>query len=282
MSTARSRVGVLPAQTSILELSALWTLFTLTLRQFLHGRRMLVLGALALLPAALAVLIRSVDEEGPPLREIEFVCLFNLVPHVLLPLTALLYSSGMIMDEQENQTMTYLLIRPLPKWALYLTKLLATVCMVALLGLAFVVITYTAIYAGSNEFFDVFPLKMLRTFGVFTLSLLTYTAVFGCMSLLIQRSMVAGITYIAVVEGIMANLQFAVRNLTVMYYFRVLSLNWLNLDHGMSEGWAIKLSDAPEPFVCVLTLLTVSVLATFLATLVFSQREFHVKTPEAN
>ena len=50
---------------------------------------------LALLPAGLAVLERTIyDRHGPPPSEIEFVCLFNLVPHVLLPLTALLYGTG--------------------------------------------------------------------------------------------------------------------------------------------------------------------------------------------
>src|SRR5262249_1992921 len=236
-------------------------------------------------PAGLAVLVRSAaadEPHGPPLREIEFVCLFNLIPHALLPLTALLYGSGMILDEQEEQTLTYLLVRPLPRWALYLTKWLATVCMVAALGLAFVLITYLATYLGSGEFFDVFPLKVLRTFGVMALTLTTYTAVFGCLSLLVQRSMIAGIIYIAVIEGVMANVEFAVRKLTVMYYFRVLSLHWLNLDDRMSEGWGIKLEDAPDPLACVLTLLAVSAVATVVGAVVFAQREFYVKTPESN
>jgi len=82
----------------------LWTLFTLSLRQFLHGQRLLILSGLALLPAALAVLLRLTNpSEGPTLRQIEFFCLLWLVPQVLLPLTALLYSSGMIMDEQEGK-----------------------------------------------------------------------------------------------------------------------------------------------------------------------------------
>ena len=52
--------------------------------------------------------------------------LFMLMPHTLVPLTALLYATGMIHDEIEEQTLTYLLVRPLPKWGIYLTKLLAT------------------------------------------------------------------------------------------------------------------------------------------------------------
>jgi ABC-2 type transport system permease protein len=284
MSTGRSRtrataaVSALQPRTSGLELSALWTLFTLTLRQFVRGKRMIVLSVLALLPAGLAVMVRTIDaRHAPPPSEIEFVFLFNLVPQVLLPLTALLYASGMILDEQEEQTLTYLLIRPLPKWALYVTKLLATICMVAMLGLIYVVVTYLATYLGSGQFLTVFPLKMMATFVVMALAMMTYVALFGCMSLMIQRAWVAGIIYIVAIEGLMGNIDFAVRKLTVIYYFRVLSLKWLNVNSGMSDAW--RIGDAPESITCVLTLLGVSAFATFLAARIFASREFSVKTP---
>jgi ABC-2 type transport system permease protein len=264
-------------------MGALWTLFTLTLRQFLRGRRLLVLALLSLLPAGLSLLVRSIDApHGPPPIEIEFVFLFNLVPHVLLPLTALLYASGMILDEQEEQTLTYLLIRPLPKWALYVTKLLATMCIVAILGFVFVVVTYLATYLGSSQFFDMFPLKMLGTFVVVTLAMCTYVALFGCLSMLITRSLIAGIIYIAVIEGLLSNYDLALRKLTVVHYFRVLSLNWLHLDSKMSAAWSITLGNEPEPIACVLTLLVFIVVATVVAARVFSGREFYVKTPESN
>jgi ABC-2 type transport system permease protein len=262
--------------------TALWALFTLTLRQYLRGRRMIVLALLALLPAGLAVLVRAtaMPPHGPPPREIEVVFLFNMVPHALLPLTALLYGSGMILDEQEGQTITYLLVRPLPKGALYLTRMLATVVIVVLLGLGFVVLTDAATYLGSDEFFDVFPLKAAATFGVMALALVAYVALFGCLSMLVQRSMIAGFIYIVAIEGILANIDLPVRKLTVMYYFRVLSLSWLSLDGKMSQGWSIVLADAPSPLACVLTLLGVSVAATLVGARVFAQKELYVKTPE--
>ncbi len=280
-SLVRESAGVssLQPRTSGIEPAALWALFTLSLRQFLRGRRMLVLGFLALLPAGLAMLLRF-DEHTSSVAGIEFACLFYLIPHVLLPLTALLYGSGMILDEQEEQTLTYLLIRSLPKWSIYLTKLAATMCICAILGFVFVVVTYTTTYLGSGHFLEVFPVKMLLTFFVMTLSMITYAAVFGCLSMLVQRSMIVGIIYIAAVEGVMANLEFAVRKLSVMYYFRVLSLNWLSLDRARAEMWSINLGEAPDPLTCVLTLLFVTMVSTFVAVRIFSQREFYVKTPE--
>ena len=53
-------------------------------------------------------------------------------------------------DEQEEQTITYLLVRPLPKWALYVAKLLATLTTTVALTMVFTALTYLAIYAGSE------------------------------------------------------------------------------------------------------------------------------------
>lgn len=267
-------------------LGPLWTVFTLTLRQFLRGRRALVLLVLALLPAGLALLVRSIDADGhhhgPPKLEIEFVFLFMLIPHALLPLTALLYGSGLILDEQEDQTLTYLLIRPVPKWGLYLAKFLAGVCITSLLTVVFVLITFLAIYVGSPEWWDVFPKRMLATLGVMILSATAYVAVFGALSLLVNRSLIVGFVYIGIVEVLLANIPFAIRQLSVMFYLRVLVLNWLDLDTRMKQEWHIVLAEAPRPFVCVLILALIAAVATVAATLVFTRREFYVKTPETS
>src|SRR5579883_3365694 len=97
------------------DLSALGTLFGLTLRQHARGRRLLILAVLFTLPALLAVLVRAIDPQVR-LEGLEFGLLFTMIPYTLLPLTAVLYASGMIQDEIEDQTLTYLLVRPLPKW----------------------------------------------------------------------------------------------------------------------------------------------------------------------
>ena len=108
-----------------LSLTALWTLYTLTLRQYMHGKRWIAMAVLMLLPAGLAVLVRNTARDVPSIL-LEFLFAFMLIPQALLPLAALIYASGMIRDEQEEQTLTYLLIRPIPKWAIYTIKLLAT------------------------------------------------------------------------------------------------------------------------------------------------------------
>ena len=96
-------------------ISALGALFILTLRQHLHGRRLLVLALLFLIPSVLSLVVRLTPHAPPP-AELEFAFIFNLIPHALVTLTALLYAAGIMQDEVEGQTLTYLLLRPLPCW----------------------------------------------------------------------------------------------------------------------------------------------------------------------
>src|SRR3954466_10134681 len=122
-----------------------WSLYWLTLRQHLHGKRWMVVSVLFLVPAGMAILIRSTHGRVPSLL-LEFVLLWILIPQALLPLIALLYASGIIQDEQEEQTITYLLVRPIPKWALYIIKMLATLTTTLALTAIFTALTYAAVY----------------------------------------------------------------------------------------------------------------------------------------
>src|SRR5260370_24980906 len=112
--TGRAAAPAVRAPLGGFSATALGALYTLTLRQHLHGKRWLVLGALFLTPALLAGLVRATAPDAPAV-ELEFVFAFMFIPQALLPLVALLYASGIIRDEQEEQTFTYLLIRPIPK-----------------------------------------------------------------------------------------------------------------------------------------------------------------------
>ncbi len=115
--------------------------------------------------------------------------------------------------------------------------------------------------------------------GLYLLAISAYSAIFGCLGVFFRRSLVIGILYIISVEGIFGNIDFIVRKLTIMYYFRVLAVRWL--DPIGAIDWSIDLDEAPEASSCVIILLSASLVLTLLAGLVFRAREFRVKTPEA-
>jgi ABC-2 type transport system permease protein len=277
-------------------LTALSALYVLTLRQHLHGKRWIVLGMLFLLPAVLAGLVRLTAPDVSGIF-LEFSFVFMFIPQALLPLVALLYGSGIVLDEQEEQTFTYLLIRPLPRWGIYVVKVLATLTTTVALTAVFTTLTYAAIYLGADSGGENVPLRCLKAVGFHALAVVAYCCLFGLMSLLTRWSLVLGFLYIVIVEGLLANLPFGIRLLTIIYYARLiayrsmafvvteqyegqvnLAANVWNLDIQTDPG----LQDHPSLITCLIVLVVASLVCTVLGAYICSRREFHVKTPEGN
>jgi ABC-2 type transport system permease protein len=259
--------------------SSIVTLFDISIGRLCRTRRLLVVALLFALPVAFAILARVYNEDFRA-DEIEAALIFLFIPNALVPLTALLYTSGMIQDEVEEQTLTYLLVRPLPRWSIYVAKLLAAIVVTSVLVGLFAVATYVAIFWGSDEFWtEILRVRAWKAIALLNLALLVYCTLFGCLSLWVRRALVVGVTYIVIFEGVIANIPFMVRQATVMFYFRVLCARWLNLDEG---DWSIDLSAAPDAQTCVITLLATSLVATVLAAVTFTVREYRLKTPEGS
>ena len=107
-----------------------------------------------------------------------------------------------------------------------------------------------------------------------------YCGLFGILGLMTRRAFLAGVAYIVVLEGLLASFHTVARRLTMMYYFRVLVLRWLEPAGG--RDWSIDLATAPTTQTCVVTLLSVGVISAIMAAIVFSGREFRMKTPDGN
>jgi ABC-2 type transport system permease protein len=262
------------------DLTALGALFVLTLRQHLRGRRLLILSLLFLLPSALAVLVKFAPHPPPP-EEPEFAFIFNLIPHALVTLTALLFAAGIIQDEVEEQTLTYLLLRPLPRWALYVTRLGVTWLVTSVLTGVFTTLALVVIYWNTAELWgDVLPGRAAKVAALLALAQAGYCALFGVLGLLTRWSMIVGLAYIIAIEGLLATFDLVVRRLTVMYYFRVLSVRWL--EPAGSKVWSLDLATAPSARACVLTLLGASAAFVLLGAVMMTAREFRMKTPEGS
>src|SRR4051812_6613769 len=292
----RARGAADGARSGGYRLTALWALYVLTVRQHLHGKRWMVMAGLFLLPAGLVVLIRSLAAQVPSMP-LEFSFGFMFIPQAILPLVALIYASGIIQDEQEEQTLTYLLIRPISKWGLYGVKLLATLTTTMTLTALFTALTYVAVYAGSEKGFggDV-PGRCLKAMSLHSLAVVAYCCLFGLMSLLTKRTLIVGIIYSAIFEGLLANLPLSIRLVTVIYYTRVIAYRTMpfveHTRHGnfdvAAQAWQMDIKEDPDllqhPQVhtCVMVLLVASFVCAALAAFLCARREFHVKTPEKN
>ena len=262
--------------------SALAALFVLTLRQNVRGRRLLVLSLLFLLPVILAGAVKLAQPFPPPPDALVFAFVFNLIPHALAPLTALLYAAGAIQDEVEEQTLTYLLVRPLPRWALYVTRLAAAWLTTSVLTGLFTTLTMIVAYWDTLELWgDVIPRRAAIMAGILALAQLGYCSLFGLIGLLTRRALFAGLAYIVAIEGLLSNFDAVIRRLTVTYYYRVLLLHWLGpLRSDLVKEWSIDLATTPSADECLLTLLIVSASFTLLGAAIMRQREFRMKTAE--
>lgn len=278
-------------------LTSLWALYALTFRQHLHGKRWMVMTGLFILPAVLAIVIRITAPDVPKIV-LEFLLAFMFIPQALLPLIALVYASGIIQDEQEEQTLTYLLIRPIPKWAIYIVKLLATLTTTVILTTIFTILTYASVYIGTDAGAAETVQHCLRAICIHDLAVICYCCLFGLMSLLTKWILVVGVLYIAVFEGLFANLPFGIRLITIIYYTRLMayrSMKFEVMQPGMQKPadlaavtWQYDpkdlpaLAEHPSLQTCIIVLAAACLLFTAIAAFLCARREFRVKTPEGN
>ncbi len=260
--------------------AALFTVVRITVARQNRGIRLVVLAVLFALPIAFAMLIRRYQVPYRP-DPVESGLIFGLIFPALVPLAALLLASGMVQDDIEEQTMTYLLIRPIPRWAIYLAKLLGTfVWCVRRAPRSSRSATLLAIYWGDDRLWgSAIRERAPIVVALLALSLSAYAAIFGGLSLWVRRSLVFGAIYIVVFEGVLGSIDFVIREATVIYYIRVLAVRWLDLS---GADWSIDPSTAVSASTCVIVLLGVTAAFAALGAITFATREFRVKTPEGN
>ena len=160
-------------------LSAVRALLRITAERQLRGRKLFVLCLLFSLPVLFAVLARRYQVPYFA-ADTEIALVFGLIPQAFLPLAALIFASGMVQDDVEEQTITYLLIRPIPRWLIYLVKLAGTWLVIALLASFFTAAALAVVYGGTGELTAAAVAQRAVVFaGILALSLFSYTGIFG-------------------------------------------------------------------------------------------------------
>ena len=242
---------------------------------------MIVLGLLFLIPGALVVMIKLMTPAGhlPPAQGLEMAFIYIFIPNALAPLAALLCAAGVVRDEVEEQTLTYLLLRPLPRSALFAVKLMASMIISIAMTVFFSAATFVLIDRLASKPADVNLIEnTVRLALIFGVTQIAYCAIFGIMGLVMRWSLVIGVAYIVLFEGFLAIFKTMARQLTVVFYFRVLVTRWLHPPD--TTVLQIDPAEAPSAKACVLTLLIAAMVLTAIGSLILSTREFRMKTPE--
>lgn len=284
-----------------ISLGALWTSFTITLQGLLQWKRILVLLFLALLPLVAIFFFRTLgatqissDRLPREFLRMEFIAVLVYYSSVVIPITILLFASGMIRDEQENQTLTYILLCPIPRWALYLSKLLAAFLVAWLLVSVCMALMMVCLWTGSGiSTPQHWVTRWLALLPATALLIAANGGIFALISVLLRPSLIIGVIYIAVWEVFLANFQFVLRKFTSVHYFQNIVINWIGSQYEYQDGltrktvmeipWRLATEKIrPDTQECVITLLSIFVVTTLLAMYYFTKKEFRLKTPEGN
>ena len=171
-------------------------LIEVTLRGLLGRRRTILLALLAGLPVLIALLIR-VSGGRPDADRI----LDTLVVRTVMPLVALIIGTAAIGSEIDDGTAVYLVIKPIPRWRIALSKILVAAGLTAAMVVPAVLLT--GVLLGSRN-------DTATTLIGFTVACFVggsaYAAAFVALSLFTSRALLLGLAYVLIWEGVLSGL----------------------------------------------------------------------------
>ena len=182
------------------------TVALITVRSAL-GRRRAVLYAIAPLILIGLAAILQVGHSSDPTWPSRILGTFGF--SVVLPLTALIIGTSVLGAEVDDGTVVHLLATPVPRRAIITTKfLVATV--VTMLFAALPELLAGLIATG--------PRLALGLFAGALVAAAVYNALFVWLSTATSRALVAGLAYVVIWEGVLANVVGGARILSVSHY----------------------------------------------------------------
>ena len=136
---------------------------------------------------------------------------------------AVFIGTAIIADEVEERTLTYLLVRPIPRPFFVLAKAIAGVVTVGFLLFISLGLTYSVMVLdqGVSGWMADIP-KLLRSGAVLFLGLMVYVPLFGFLGGILKRPVLAGLLLTFGWENSIAFFPGNVKLLTVVHYLHVL------------------------------------------------------------
>lgn len=214
--------------------------FRLSLRQLAGRKRLLLILVLALLPIGLAALVsftldRAETSNGPFINNL----LDGLLIGGILPIVTMVLASATFGNELEDRTLSYLVLKPVPRLRIVLPKLLAPISIggplliasgigATLLGASGLGVTLLNL---DNDLQAVAAVGVALLVGVFT-----YAAIFTWTGLITTRALAFGLIYVFLWEGLISSFLGGVRYLSVRGYM-------LAILHGLDDTSFESLED---------------------------------------
>ena len=165
-----------------------------TLRQILSRRRLLMFGGLALFPALILYLNSGDQTRTPAATQIVdgAAGLFSFA----VPITALILAAAALGSERRDQTLSFLVIRPISRTTIAGAKLAAAFAAAIALNASGAVALGVVFGIRNDDFGHIVPLVIGSVIAT-----VVYTAIFVPLGYLFERSTLIGLAYVFIWEN---------------------------------------------------------------------------------
>ncbi len=207
-----------------------WAAARLTLRNLILSKRTLFMVLLACVPVAIAVVVRYWLPMGagrPPAQQFFTGLFIGLYVYFVIPVTAIFYGASLIADERSDRTITFLLVRPIPREAIVVGKFLAYAVSATAMLLGSLGLTYTILSGMDGDaaaFRNAVP--FLGHARVVVLGVAAYGAVFTFFGAIFKHPVIAAFLYCFMWESILPYLPIFLKKATLMHYIHSLTPHW--------------------------------------------------------
>jgi ABC-2 type transport system permease protein len=187
------------------------TVVWLTWRQLFARRRLYLAAAFSLMPFLVAVVFRftASDVETASVGFL-MTLLREVVIGTLLPLAAIVFGTTAFGGEIDDGTLVYLLVKPIARWRVVLSKYLVAVACTAAVMVPAIFLPWLLV---RNAGLPVtVPLAFAAGAGAGTL---VYCALFVMLGLTLRRSLVVGLIYVIGLEIVLSRSIVGLRSLSI-------------------------------------------------------------------
>lgn len=201
------------------------TAFSLTLTSILRQRRMLLAGIISLLPIVIPLAIAffsasTFAEKGAPVfvRMTEYLYL-----RAIVPILALFFGCMLIGEDIENQSMPYILTRPIPRFAWVIGKFAAYVVVASAIITASLALTFAACTTLEDFPYSLANLTLLAHYCILAiLGLAAYGSLCVFLGAVTKRPIVLGVILLIPWQRFATIIPGMIELLTIEKYINVL------------------------------------------------------------
>jgi ABC-2 type transport system permease protein len=240
---------------------------TLTIRQFLAGRAVLVVLLIAQIPALLGLIYLINSEWTTPHRFLVEPVFLELFTPTLLPIMVLILATSAFGNELEDRTLPFLTLKPIARSRIVAEKFIGVI--LVSLPIIFIGLVFTwALVEGATgprrllgrglDQPDLAPVlgAMLAATSV---GIVAFAAIFLSLSLFVSRALLAGMVYAFAWESLLGRFLPGIRIISVRHYVQSVFVRLLD-DPSVTIGGTFTLRAA------LVTMATTVVVALILGT----------------